>query len=102
MAIRQGTTPTHTFTIPFDTSLLKTVHIAYAQCDEVLFVKSDDDITLDGNKIITTLTQEETLRLDPTKVVAIQIRCLTYKGDAPASDIMLVSVDKCLEKEVLS
>ena len=101
MAIRQGTTPTHTFTVPFDTSDLKTVHIAYAQCEQVLFVKSGEDITLGGNTIVTTLTQEETLKINPSKVVAIQVRVVTHANDALASDIMLVSAEWCLEKEVL-
>ena len=101
MAIRQGTTPTHTFTIPFDTSKLRTVHIAYAQCDELLFVRSGDQITLNGNTITTTLTQEETLMIDPDKIVSIQVRVVTDADDALTSDIILVSAAKCLEKEVL-
>lgn len=101
MAIRQGTTPTHTFTVPMDTSNFKTVHIAYAQCNEVLFIRQDTDITLNGHTISTTLTQEETLMIDPDKVVAIQIRVVTYAGNALASDIMIVSADMCLEKDVI-
>lgn len=101
MAIRQGTTPTHTFTVEMDASDFKTVHIAYAQCNEVLFIRRDSDITLQGHAIITTLTQEETLMIDPDKIVAIQIRAVTYAGEAFTSDIMLVSAEMCLEKDVI-
>lgn len=101
MAIRQGTTPTHTFTVPIDTSTLKTVHIAYAQNEQVLFVKRDNDVTLQGDKIITTLTQQDTLMLKPEEVVAIQVRVLTHAGDALTSDTIFKSVEECLEKEVL-
>lgn len=100
--IRQGTTPTHTFTVPFDTSTLKAVRIVYAQCDKVLFVRTGDDIKMGQNTIITTLTQEETLEIDPKKVVQIQVRVLTNSDDSLASDVMLVSAAKCLEQEVLA
>ena len=101
MAIREGTTPTHTFVLPFSTDVLKCVRIVYAQCNEVLFVRTNGDVTLEGNIVKTTLTQEETFMFDRTKLVEIQIRALTYDDDALASEPILVSVAKCLEKEVL-
>ena len=38
MAIMQGTTPTHTFYLPFSTDIIKTVRIIYCQNDECLYV----------------------------------------------------------------
>ena len=102
MAIPQGTTPTHTFNIPFDSNIIKTAHIAYSQCDKIVFVKKDEDIQMSGSKISTRLTQEDTLSLDPRKIVQIQLRILTVSGDALKTSTFLRSVDACLEKEVLT
>ena len=35
----QGTTPTHTFTIPFDVSLIKELKVVYAQQGEIVLEK---------------------------------------------------------------
>lgn len=103
MAIGQGTTPTHTFVLPLDTSLLKTVRVVYSQCKNVIFVKTGADIILEGNKVITTLTQDDTFKLDASKVVAIQVRAFTRSnGKAINGKTKTVSVERCLEKEVMS
>ena len=39
----RGTTPTHIFNIPFDTSLVDEVKITYAQEDEIILIKGTAD-----------------------------------------------------------
>lgn len=98
----RGTTPTHTFTIPFDTSLIKEVRVVYAQADEPIICKETADCSLKGQEISTTLTQEETFKFDCKKAVQIQIRVLTTAGEVLATRVQSVSVDKCLDNEVMA
>lgn len=97
----QGTTPTHTFTLPFDASMIDKVRIIYSQNDTPLVTKNKEDCTVKGEKVIAKLTQEETFAFDCNEPVEIQIRVLTVDGAAVASHIKKVACDKCLEKEVL-
>jgi NAD-dependent DNA ligase len=101
MAIRQGTTPTHTFNLPFDVSTLKVISIAYGQKTDVLFVKRLEDMTVDGSTVRVTLTQKDTLKMDPRRDVEIQVRVVTHNDEALASDIFTVPIDRVIECEVL-
>lgn len=98
----RGTTPRHTFTIPFDTDTIKEVRIIYAQGDEQMFVKETADCTLSGRDIIVTLSQEETLKFDASKLVQIQVRVLTDTDSVLSSDVMVAYVGKCLDTEVMA
>lgn len=100
--MRRGTTPTHTFTLPFDTAAIEKLHILYAQDENVKIRKTEADVTLDGNAVSLKLTQDDTLLLECKKTVEIQIRVLTAGGDALNSDIIRVPVERCLESEVLA
>lgn len=97
----RGTTPTHTFNIPFDTSLVDEVKIVYAQDEVVILEKTTSDCSLDDTKICVTLTQEDTFKFDCKKVVEIQLRVLTTGGEVLASVPEKVGVSKCLDNEVL-
>lgn len=97
----RGTTPTHTFTIPFDESVINSIKIIYAQNKETVFEKLKDDCTFEGNTVSLTLTQEETFKFDHKCPVEIQIRILTTKGNAIASEIRRVTVGELLDDEVL-
>lgn len=99
--MRQGTTPKHTFTIPFDTSVARKVRVIYAQDDIVKILKKEADCELTGNKIVTRLTQEETFRLNPYQKTNIQVRVFTRDGDSFVSKIVTVKTEQCLDKEVL-
>lgn len=96
-----GTTPTHTFTLPFDVSTIKTIEIIYAQRNNALLTKKNKDIHLEGNKAIVKLTQEETFKFRHNFTVQIQLRILTTTGDALASNIYEVECERVLSSEVL-
>lgn len=97
----RGTTPTHTFGIPFDTSILKEVKVIYAQDNIALVEKRIPDCLLGDNMIQVTLTQEDTFKFDCKKPVEIQVRVLTRNGDVLSTIPQKVGVAKCLDNEVL-
>lgn len=98
----RGTTPTHTFTLPIDAGVIKSVKITYTQFGKVVLTKTGSDIALSKNIITVRLTQQDTFRFDCSGDVFIQLRILTTDGGALASKIMRVSVDRCLDDEVLA
>lgn len=97
----KGTTPTHYFNIPIDTSRIKELKITYSQKDREIFAKRKEDCIIEEGKITTTLSQEETFMFEPDKFVTIQIRVLMDDGVALTSKLMMMSVEKCLDDEVL-
>jgi hypothetical protein len=97
----QGTTPTHYFTLPFDTSLVKSARVIYSQNEKVILKKELSDCQCDANTISCKLTQEETFLFIHPRAVQIQLRVLTTGGDAINSNIETVSCDQCLDNEVL-
>ena len=99
--MKQGTTPKHTFTLPFEASLLSVVQITYKQGGRVVLQKETEDCTFDGVSVFVTLTQEETFLFAANSEVQIQVRALDKSGNALAPDIFYDSVEPSLDKEVL-
>lgn len=100
--MKQGTTPTHIFELPFETSLIAKVRVLYRQDGKVKLRKEHEECSLNGNTISIRLTQEETLMFDCTSPVEIQLRVITLGGDSLVSDKRLVSNEECFEREVFS
>ena len=98
----RGTTPTHTFTLPFDASTFKTIRVIYSQGSEPTLVKTGDEVKASGNTLTVKLTQDDTLKFSTKSVVKIQIRLLSHDGEALASDIMCKSALELLENEVIA
>lgn len=99
--MNKGTTPTHTFNITIDTSLIKEIKITYSQNGEEVLVKRTQDCTIEKNKIITHLSQEDTFLFNSDDAVSIQVRILTTANEALTSQIMKIKAEVCLDKEVL-
>lgn len=97
----RGTTPTHTFTLPFDTGEITALRVSYAQRGLVLLTKSEADCTLSGATVTLTLTQEETLRFAAGERVQIQLRVRCEDGSVLASRVLAASVEDCLLEEVI-
>lgn len=98
----RGTTPTHTFNLPFGVEFIKAGKVIYSQDGAVVLTKEISECALDGQAITIKLTQEETFKFDCNKgYVFIQIRLLTTGEDALASGLIRVEVEKCLDSEVL-
>ena len=100
--MRRGTTPTHIFKVDIDTASIKEIKITYSQNDKIVLVKRTDDCTMTPGEITLKLTQEETFKFDYTDYLYIQIRILMIDGECLSTDLIMVSVKKCLDNEVLS
>jgi hypothetical protein len=97
----KGTTPTHTFNVPIDTSLIKEVKITYSQMDKEKLVKRTEECTIGEGVITTRLSQEDTFKFEGNMIVTIQLRVLTLGGDALIAEPIMMAVGKCLDDEVL-
>ena len=98
----RGTTPTHTFKLPFAVSLIAQAQIVYAQENEVLFVKTIEQCELGEDTLKVTLSQEETFMFNCNKLLQIHLRVLTFAGDALATSIKVLNVQQCLYDEVMN
>lgn len=98
----RGTTPTHTFTFSVDLSDVKDFVITYVQMGKIVLEKRMADCTISENKIVVTLTQEETLKFFHTSVVEIQAKVLTTGGTVLASNVFNTYVSRILNEEVLA
>lgn len=98
----KGTTPTHTFSIPFGVENVDEVKVIYMQGDRQVMCKTTADCNMMGNTISVKLTQEDTFLFDSDRHCKIQIRVLTKDGTALASHVYTVDVRECLDDEVLS
>lgn len=96
----RGTTPTHTFTLPFDTGELDSVYITYAQAGKTKIEKSIEDCMRDGNRLSVQLTQEETLSLTSGYMTDIQIAA-RVGGTVMRSQIIQVQTHKILKEEAI-
>lgn len=101
------TTPTHTFTLPDNTSSYDEIQVTYKQNNVVLTKHYQDEVlpsgmTLNGKNVIIRLTQEETKAFNPRMAVLAQVRVLTGSGDAYASEIFSIDVKDVLNEEILA
>ena len=99
--MRIGSTPTHVFTLPFNTDVVDVVQIIYKQGTDILLELDESDCEMTGNTISTVLTQEDTFLFTGGGIVDIQLRVKTTDGTVLASNIMRVSAEQCLSDEVI-
>ena len=97
----RGTTPKHTFALPFSTDLIASARVIYSQNSKPVLVKTGDDLTLVDNRIELILSQAETFLFQCARNVEMQVRVLTHEGNVLNSHIVKVPVGRCLESEVL-
>lgn len=96
-----GTTPTHTFNLPFETSLVQSVRVFYAVGGKVILEKNTTDVTLEGSKVVVKLTQDDTLKFKGFETVEIQLQVLSPSKDAFVSSMHRVGILQFLGSEVL-
>lgn len=97
----QGSTPLHSFVLPFSTELIAAVRVAYEQKKKIVLVKETQDVMMQDHVIGLRLTQEETLLFDPLVSARIQLHILTTGGDALPSRPVTVPVHILLDKRVI-
>lgn len=98
----RGTTPTHIFNLPIETSTLKSVRITYEQFSRPVLEKTESDVAMDGKTIRLKLTQEETLKFREGVAVSFQMKVLTTDNVALATPVKTFSVEAILNEEVLT
>ena len=73
-AVGRYTTPTHIFTVPFDTGTISMLAVIYKQDDKVVLVKDLSDCELGDKTVSCCLTEAETALFSATPQVQIQLR----------------------------
>ena len=99
--MRRATTPLHRFTFPIDPATFEKILITYSQGKTIVLEKTKDDLTIDGMIARFRMTQEEANAFRVNDAVKIQVRVLTYAGDALASNIIQIGVKEVLNDAVL-
>ena len=94
----RGTTPTHSFYIPFSVDEIEDINVIYGQNDTMLFKKAKEDCLITNNKVVVSLTADETLLFDERKTGQAQIEVVTTEGKTQTSDIVLFPVCKRLKE----
>ncbi len=99
--VRPGTTPIICFYLPFEYDVVAEMWFTVSQRGTELFTKYKNEMEVEGSKVIVKLSQEETLRLNQGQKVEIQVRIRTTGGDALASQVITIEVDKILKGGVI-
>lgn len=94
------TTPTHIFTVPFDTNTISMMAIIYKQGGNVVLVKDLADCELGDKTVSCTLTETETGLFSGAPQVQIQLR-VGIGNSRLNSNILNVSVADVLKDGLL-
>ena len=93
----RGTTPTVTFTLPFDSSCITALNLCFAQLGKVVLEKDLTDCVGEGNTLRVVLAETETLLFNANNgMVEMQLR-IGCGETRMASNIMRVSVERILK-----
>lgn len=98
--IGRYTTPTHTFTLPFEAASISQLAIVYKQLDKVVMVKDLGECTLGEKSVSVTLSEAETSLFKPELSVFIQLR-VGIGASRLNSNILTVSVEDVLKEGML-
>ena len=99
--MRRGTTPTLQITVAGLSEIeIQNLYLTLEQQGAVI-EKTEADVSVEGEVISTTLTQEETLSLTARMDIAMQLRVLSTNNTAYASNIVTVPVEAVLKEGVI-
>ena len=103
----RGTTPVHTFLVPFAPSDIANIYLTYSQNDETIVEKSLDGLEIKEVEdeentalVVAHLTQANTLAFE-VGVTFIQIRIYDRHGEAFASQQVRERVQEILKDGVI-
>ena len=97
----RGTTPTHTFKLPFDVGIVKKAKITYKYGDSVILKKNTNDCTLEGNTISVKLTREETIKFPDDAIVKVQLEIETNAANCLKTVVYKLYSSELLNEEPL-
>lgn len=89
------TTPTHTFTLPFNVSNIDEFLLTYKQ-DNVQLDFDENDVTMSNKQVSIQLTQEQTNKFFSGKDVLVQMKIKTTSDSVLASNIIKLKVKNVL------
>lgn len=96
----RGTTPTHSFDLPIEASLIDRLTLVYRQKKEIKIRKTLNDVVLEGKRGHVKLREADTLALREEVDVDVQLRCGYDIGDDEfryASTEVTLPVERILE-----
>lgn len=76
----RGTTPEHEFDLPYPKELVESLRVTYGQKGKVIFTKRWGDCKITDDKIIVSLSQEETFLFSAQHHIQIEIRLKLTDG----------------------
>lgn len=97
--MRPTSTERHTLTFPIDLENVEGVKITYTQNEDIVIVKEKDDVTINGKKIIVTLSEAETKLFEPEIPVEIQAK-IKRDGQVIPTQIKRVAVKRMLNTDI--
>ena len=95
--MRRGTTSTLKFKLPFDTGVISVLNVAFEQRGSIVLEKTLSDCILSGDEILCPLSESDTLKLNGSTHVKIQLRIKKTNGDVVASDILEGFVERIIK-----
>lgn len=101
--MRRGTTPTLEFKTPFTVDQIDHGFITFSQRGAVVLdlITSDPQVRIRDNKILVTLTQEQTLAMTAISDAEAQIRLVLSTGKVTSSNIVVVPICRILKEGVI-
>ena len=97
--MRPTSTERHTLTFPIDLENVEGVKITYTQNEDIVIVKEKNDVTINGKKIIVTLSEAETKLFEPEIPVEIQAK-IKRDGQVIPTQIKRVAVKRMLNTDI--
>lgn len=104
--ITRWSAPKNVLRFPISVDFIKQIRVTYAQGKgadgkpNIVFTKTEADCEFKDNAVSYTLSQEETLGLDPQELVDIQVQGYDRHGAPFVSDIVHRTVIDILNEEV--
>lgn len=97
--ITRGTTPTITFTTPFDANMIAAGFITFTLRGKIIFDVdvNNEAVEIEDEAIKLKLTQEQTLMFDERDSNKVQIRLLLTTSDAVASNEVEIPIGGILK-----
>lgn len=99
--MRQGTTITHIFNLPFTTDVVVDIQISYEQNNTIKIEKTLAECVLNDKTISCKLTQLETLNFEVGSPVYVQVKVLLKDGNVLASQAIPIQPKIILNRVVL-
>lgn len=96
----RGTTPTLVFDFEQDLQSLglENFFITFKQDNSILFEKELKDVIFQKDKMLLTLTQDDTLKFSDSSPIEIQSRFKLKNGDVFSTNIIKTSAKKILKE----